>query len=76
MTYTVKKGDTLSKIAQAHNTSVSALVELNGLKNPNLIYVGQRLKISISEPDFKRTFEKAVKAVEELPEVKELLKLL
>lgn len=45
-TYTVKKGDTLSEIAVLFNTTVSALVKLNGIKNPNLIYPGQRLKIS------------------------------
>jgi len=43
--YTVKKGDSLYKIAKANKTTVSKLVELNGIKNPNLIRVGQRLKV-------------------------------
>lgn len=41
--YTVQSGDTLSGIASSFNTTVSSLASLNGLSNPNLIYVGQRL---------------------------------
>ena len=44
--YQVKKGDTLSKIAKENNTTVEKLVKINNIKNPNLIYVGQSLKIS------------------------------
>lgn len=44
-TYTVKKGDTLSSIAAAHKTTVAALVKLNGLKDPNRLSVGQKLKL-------------------------------
>lgn len=48
MQYVVKRGDTLSEIAQEYNTTVNQLVSLNNIKNPNLIYVGQTLKIPIS----------------------------
>lgn len=48
LTYTVKKGDTLSHIAKRFGTTVDNLVKLNNIKNPNLIYVGQKLKISDS----------------------------
>lgn len=41
----VQKGDTLSKLAARYNTTVRAIVERNGLKNPNLIFVGQKLCI-------------------------------
>lgn len=43
--YTVKSGDTLSEIALKYNTTVDNLVKLNNIKNKNLIYVGQVLKI-------------------------------
>lgn len=45
-TYTVKAGDTLSAIASRYSTSNSTLASLNSLSNPNLIYVGQVLKVS------------------------------
>jgi hypothetical protein len=44
-TYTVRAGDNLSSIAATNGTSVSALVQLNGLANPNMIRAGQTLCI-------------------------------
>lgn len=44
-TYTVQKGDTLSKIAKKCNTTVDALQKLNRIRNPNLIHVGQKLRV-------------------------------
>lgn len=44
-TYTVKSGDTLSGIAKKYNTTVDKLVTLNNIKNKNLIYVGQVIKL-------------------------------
>ena len=44
-TYTVVKGDTLSEIAVKYGTTVDTLVELNGISNPNLIVVGQKIKL-------------------------------
>ncbi len=46
ITYTVKKGDTLSEIAKNHKTTVENLVKINKLSNPNLIKIGQILIIS------------------------------
>ena len=43
--YTIQKGDTLSKIAKANNTTVEALASANGIKNVNLIRAGANLKI-------------------------------
>ena len=45
VTYTVRAGDSLSGIAVANGTSVSALAQLNGLANPNMIRSGQTLCI-------------------------------
>ena len=44
-TYTVKKGDTLSGIAKKYNTTVDNLVKKNNIKNKNLIYPNQVLKV-------------------------------
>lgn len=43
-TYKVKSGDALSKLASKWGTTVKRLQELNGIKNPDKIYVGQTLK--------------------------------
>jgi len=39
----VKGGDTLGKIAAANGTSVAVIVSKNGISNPNIIMVGQKL---------------------------------
>jgi murein DD-endopeptidase len=45
-TYTVVKGDNLTKIAKANATTVAELVKLNGIKDKNKISIGQVLKVS------------------------------
>ena len=45
-TYTIKKGDTLTKIAKANNTTVDAIMKKNTqIKDKNLIYSGKTLKL-------------------------------
>lgn len=44
-TYTVKQGDTLSKIAKRHGTTVQKLQKLNGISGSN-IRAGQKIKVS------------------------------
>lgn len=46
--YTVKKGDTLSQIAAKYGTTYQAIAAFNGIKNPNVIRVGQKIKIPVS----------------------------
>lgn len=43
--YTVRKGDTLSGIADKYGVSMSAIMRANGIENPNKIYIGQCLVI-------------------------------
>ena len=46
MTYTVKKGDTLWGISKQFGVGLRALIAANPqIRNPNLIYVGDRVVI-------------------------------
>lgn len=45
ITYVVKKGDNLTKIAKKYNTTVDKIVKDNNIKNKNLIKIGQKLII-------------------------------
>ncbi|MTH48216.1 TIGR02594 family protein [Intestinirhabdus alba] len=64
--YTVKKGDTLGKIARAIKTTVKRLADLNGIENANRITVGQKLKIpdGISKPLVKPSGAESTQPVE------------
>ncbi len=44
-TYTVQRGDTLSRIARRYGISMTVLAQVNNISNPNQIYVGQVLQI-------------------------------
>jgi len=46
--YAVQAGDTLSLIAAQYRTTVPSLVALNRIGDPNLIYVGQVLRVQVS----------------------------
>lgn len=48
--HVVSAGETLSAIAERYETTVDALVRLNGLKNPNQIAIGQRLRLRSGAP--------------------------
>lgn len=52
---TVHKGDTLSKIAAEHHTTWQHLAQVNHLKDPNVIYPGERIALSgsVSKPPAK-----------------------
>lgn len=45
LTYTVKKGDTLSAIAKSHGVSIEKLARINKIHNVNMLRVGAKLKI-------------------------------
>lgn len=55
ITYTVKSGDTLYKIANEFNTSVQQLMELNNL-GTTVLTIGQTLRIPTSNPSTTNTY--------------------
>ena len=44
--YTIKKGNTLTQIARKFGVTIESIVRLNGIRNPNLIFAGERLRIN------------------------------
>jgi membrane-bound lytic murein transglycosylase D len=66
MFHTVRRGDTLSQIAQIYKTRVSTLVALNGLRNSHSIRAGQELRLPAAGPA-----PEIVAAVTEPPDVSE-----
>ncbi len=43
--YVVKRGDTLSGIASKYGTTYQKLAQINGIADPNKIYIGQKIKV-------------------------------
>lgn len=52
-TYTIRPGDTLSRLAARFNTSVQTLARMNGIRNVNLIYAGAKLRFPGSRDEFE-----------------------
>ncbi|MEX2292478.1 MAG: LysM peptidoglycan-binding domain-containing protein [Acidimicrobiales bacterium] len=48
--YTVRRGDTLGGIARAQRVSLTSLLAVNALKNPNVIRIGQVLRVPTAQP--------------------------
>jgi len=48
--YVVKPGETLSEIAERHGVSTSTLMQLNGIRNADLVESGSRLRLPSSQP--------------------------
>ncbi len=60
--YTVKAGDTLSEIAEANGANWHHLAEINNLADPDLILIGQTLKLDGGTVATVRRSERKVKA--------------
>ena len=43
--YVIKRGDTLSGIASKYGTTYQRLAQINGIANPNRLYVGQKIRV-------------------------------
>lgn len=76
MTYTVKPGDTLSEIAKMYETTVEALVASNGIKNPDIIHIGQVLNIPTTNNQLYNAFITCIDAISDLPEFITLCEIL
>lgn len=48
-THIIRRGDTLWDIARANNTTVDNLADINNISNPNLIQVGQVIKLAADQ---------------------------
>lgn len=55
--YRVKKGDNLFKISKKFNLFVERLIKINNIENPDLIYIGDRLKVKSSLADQGEKYE-------------------
>lgn len=81
--YKVRWGDTLSKIAKEHETTVEAIMECNpSIKNKNHIEAGWIINIpSVDknenfDTELRTAFKNCLSAIENLPEFKKLSSLL
>lgn len=78
MTHTVKRGETLSGIARKYDTTVGALVAHNGIKNPNVIQVGQLINIPSKAPskDVIDVVNACVRDITALPSFKTFMEMI
>ena len=81
--YTIKKGDTLTKIAKTYNSSVNCLKKLNNLANANLIVVGKKLIVTgeyeVKKGDtlskIAKEFSTTIKKLQEINNIKDANKI-
>ncbi|MGI9220371.1 MAG: LysM peptidoglycan-binding domain-containing protein [Woeseiaceae bacterium] len=73
--HTVRRGDTLSQIAETYKTRASTLVALNGLRNSHSIRAGQKLRLPAAGPApviVAQVEEEVVVASAPVPELTEI----
>jgi N-acetylmuramoyl-L-alanine amidase len=70
ITYQVKKGDTLEKIALMHHTTVRSIRTLNNLKPDDPMVAGRKLKVPVEKPDEDLPAEPVASAKGEKPAAK------
>lgn len=67
--YKIKNGNTLSGIAKKFGTTVDELVKINNIKNPNLIMIGEIIKIPTNSQPKKNYTYHTVKSGDTLSEI-------
>ena len=70
-THIVIKGDNLTNISKKYNTNIAELVRLNNIKNKNLIFIGQELKVPNKVIYFKKYNGNSKSIVDALNEIEE-----
>ena len=58
-TYIVQQGDILSRLAVDFNTTTQTLIDMNNLSNPDVLYVGQELRVPAGS---RKTYSSSRKA--------------
>jgi LysM repeat protein len=58
-TYIVQKGDILSRLAVEFDTTTQTLIDMNNLSNPDVLYVGQELRVPAGSRRTTRSISKA-----------------
>ncbi len=66
--YIVKQGDTLGRIADEFQTTIDEIMTLNSLADPNLIEVGQTLRIPQTQSSSEGAAEEPGTGIETTPE--------
>ncbi len=66
-TYTVQPGDMLARIARNHGTTTGRLAKLNGITDPSLIRVGQKLRLPLPSAPARESTAPAVEKHEVAP---------
>ncbi len=61
MTYKVKKGDTLAKIAQKYNTNTQEIASINGIHTIDHLRIGQLINVPANQPAAKSKSTKSSK---------------
>ena len=55
--YVIRKGDNLYKLSKKFNISVNELIRMNKIENPNLIYMGDKLKVKSELAELGKKYE-------------------
>lgn len=55
--YVIRRGDNLYKLSKKFNISVNELIRMNKIENPNLIYIGDKLKVKSELAELGKKYE-------------------
>lgn len=80
MIHRVKKGETLTAIANKYGVPLASILKANSavIRDPNIIQVGWEIKIPTPSTGetFQQVFNRVLKDIEDLPSFKKFMELL